>query len=333
VDILVFSDAPEIGASFRVRKNGKLVRDVRVLPWSEFRKMVRSVRCPTLCYLDLSRLESARRREVQRLASRADNVIYGLVDPEGSLEDVAEAFHQGAVDYLDKPALRKGITAERLRRVCAYLQRVNPQLLHAVGESSVADSPDGYIESGVDWSAIQTGREYTFHLMFIELDGKELMEKKYGVDNLSTALGSFRSYVEGFVKQYQGRLWNWFRFGGIVLFPFSHRGNQALTCLFRLMLFRHFYDVESSQFPNFLSFRAGMLIGNLSLDGSNTGTTVSDSLNSVFHLGQQFARPGNVYVTQEVLRHAHPVLAPFFTDAGVFEGRAILRMRLPVYGP
>jgi hypothetical protein len=332
VDVFVFSDVPGIAECLRLRKNGKLVRDVRVLPWSAYRRTLRSVQWPTLCYLDLSCLEAGKRREMQRLASRTENVIYGVVDPDGAVEDVSEAFHQGAVDYLDRAALHKGITAERVRRIRSSLERVNPEILHAASGDAGADSPDRYIESGSDWSAVQRGREYTFHLMFIELDGRELMEKKYGVDNLSTALGSFRNYLETFVKPYQGRLWSWFRFGGIVLFPFTRRGNQALTCVFRLMLFRHFYDVESSQFPNFLSFRIAMHLGNLSLEGSHTGNTVSDSLNSVFHLGQQFAGPGSVHVTQEVLRCANPVLGPFFTDAGVFEGRSIRRMRLPTHG-
>jgi len=332
MEILIFSGNPKIAAGFRLSKRSKLVTDVRVLAWSEFRAAVRSVRGPALCYLDLSSLEPGRLRECQRFLSRYESVAYGLVDPGRCIEDVAEAFHQGAVDYVDRTALQKGITAERLKRIRAYVEDANPHMLRGSSESGSHAGACGYIESPADWSSVRKGQEYTFHLMFVELDGKEIMEKKYGVDNLAAALSSFRNYLEGFVRSFEGRLWTWFRFGGVVLFPFNRGASQALTCVFRLILFKHFYDIESSYFPNFLSFRVAMHLGNLVYDGGNTGETVSDSLNSVFHLGQQYAEPGEVCITQEVLSHGPAVLQSFFTDAGTFEGRKIFRMRLPIHG-
>jgi hypothetical protein len=155
---------------------------------------------------------------------------------------------------------------------------------------------------------------------------------KYGLDILCTALTSFRNHAEGFVRPYQGRLWNWFHFGGIVLFPFSRGTGQASTCLFRLVLFKHFHEVESSLFPNFLSLRGAMHLGNPVFDKGNTGDTVSEGLNTVFPLGQQRAEPGNDYATGEVLDHGEWAPRRFFKDAGDFEGRKIFRMLLPVHG-
>jgi hypothetical protein len=128
-------------------------------------------------------------------------------------------------------------------------------------------------------------------------------------------------------------MWIWTRFGGIVLFPFSGADCPALSCLFRLVLFRHLYDVEGSQFPNFLSFRLALMIGNLTYTQRNVGSVVADSLNSVFHLGTQFAKPGQFYVTDDVLRFGHPALKGYFLEAGNFEGRRILRMRMPRHRP
>ncbi|MBN1838117.1 MAG: hypothetical protein JW820_19825 [Spirochaetales bacterium] len=337
MEILIVSDSPKTVSSFKLSRRSRLVSGVRILPWRDFRDAVRSVHGPALCYLDVSGLTAGRLREHQRLLSRYGNLAWALVDPAGAMEDAAKAFHEGAVDYVGKAALREGITAERLRRVQAYAERAGLGALSAdAGRPAGGQAAGGRVaagcESPADWSEIRAGGEYSFYLMFIELDGKELMEKKYGADNLSVALASFRTYLEGFVRPYQGRLWTWFRFGGIVLFPFSRDGSHAVTCLFRLMLFRHFYDIESSHFPNFLSFRVAMHLGNLVYDEANTGRTVSDSLNSVFHLGQQYASPGEVCVTQEVVKHGPPVLQDFFSDAGTFEGRKILKMRLPVHG-
>jgi hypothetical protein len=149
---------------------------------------------------------------------------------------------------------------------------------------------------------------------------------------LSIALASFRSYIDGFVRQFGGRIWMWSSFGGLVLFPFDAKSCPALTCSFRLMLFKHIYDIEGSHFPKFLSYRVVLHIGNILYMEENTGNIVSDSLNSIFHLGQQFARPGGFYVTDEVMQFSHPALRGFFLHAGTFENRRVLRMRQPVHG-
>jgi hypothetical protein len=123
----------------------------------------------------------------------------------------------------------------------------------------------------------------------------------------------------------------WFNFGGIVLFPFDAKTCPALTCGFRLMLFKHLYDIEGSHFPNFLSLRVVLQIGNTPYTEENTGHIVSESLNSIFHLGQQFAQPGNFIVTEEVVRFGQAALRDYFVEAGTFENRSILRMRLPIH--
>ena len=74
-----------------------------------------------------------------------------------------------------------------------------------------------------------------------------------------------------------------------------------------------------------------MMIGNLTYARENVGSVVSDSLNSIFHLGRDFAQRGHFYATDEVLRFGHPALKDYFLDAGHFEGRRILRMRMPLH--
>lgn len=332
MDILVFSDNPEVAESFRLKKGGRPLPGVQTLPVSELRRALGAAQGPVLCYLDVSGLSRDRLRECRRLLGRCARAAYGLLDPGRTITDVAEVFHQGAVDYLDGSALQGGLTAPRLKRIRGYLEGVNPRMLRPPNDPGSKANAGPYVESGSDWAGLIHGREYTFCHVFIELDGKELMQKKYGVENLSTALGSFRSYVEGFVKPYLGKVWFWARFGGIVLFPFDGTTNQALSCVFRLMLFKHFYDIESSLFPNFLSFRVAMHLGNLVWLEADPGNLVSDSLNTVFHLGQQFAKPGNAYATRQVLERGPRVLRAFFTDPQTFEGRRILRMRLPLHG-
>lgn len=323
MDVLVFTDSGQTAAAFPARGRGR----VRVAGWKDFRRELESLGEQALCYLDLETLPPSRLAACLRFLRSRPQLHFAFIDPQRRLADPARAFHDGAVDYLDRAALQLGVTQARLRRVLAFA-------LSRCAEDSPGlhlASTDGarYRLSGTDWSQVIQECEYSFFLLFIELDGKEEMEKKYGVKNLGIALSSFRSYIENAVKPANGRLWIWSGFGGLILFPFSGGESPALTCLFRLVLFRHLYDIEGSQFPNFLSLRLVLTIGNVMYSERNVGSIVSDSLNSVFHLGHDFARPGNFYLTEEVLRFSHPALKDYFLEAGCFEGRRMLRMRLP----
>jgi hypothetical protein len=327
VRVIVFSDNRRIEGSFRLR--GKSAGSLSFAGWKDFRRLVRDLREPALCYLDLAGLTRAKLASCIRLLGSNTELSYGLIDTGRRISDPARAFHDGAADYLDRPALRQGIDGKRLARVWGYSRRAARPLAPGLQPRSAART--AYIPSGSDWSQVSPGREYTFYLLFIELDGKEEMERKYGMRNLGIALSSFRSYIESSMKPYQGRIWIWTSFGGLILFPFDGKECPVLSGLFRLVMFRHLYDIEESSFPNFLSYRLALHLGNLVYSERNVGSVVSDGLNSVFHLGQRFARPGGFYLTEEALCFGPAVLKPFFLEAGEFEGRRILRMRLPVH--
>lgn len=325
--LLVLTENRRMKENFRVKRQAGLVSAVQFAPHGELLRLLAACDGPVLCYVDLAGVDERTVRGCLKTLSARENCAYGLIDAGRRIRDVARAFHEGAVDYLDRQGLREGVTAGRLRRVRSYLEGAQPELLERAAAGARELRTAGYLLSGSDWSAVVPGREYTFCMMFIELDGKEQMERNYGAENLSLALASFRKHIDGFVKPFGGRLWIWYSFGGLVLFPFNGDNCPALTCAFRLMLSKHFYDIEGSHFPNFLSFRLVLHIGNTPYVEADTGNVISDGLNSIFHLGQQFAEAGGCYATEEVLRFGHPALKEYFVEAGVFEGRRVRRLR------
>jgi hypothetical protein len=331
VNILVFSDSKKLPEKMKLRRRQGVVEDVRFAPFQEFAARLKAVDTPTLCYLDISTIEEKKIAGYLRRLRKKDHILYGIVDPTGKIKDVARLFHDGAVDYLNRRILANGAGTSRLKPILDYLRGTQPVVLDRIAASTNQRRQASYILSGSDWASVEPGREYTFSMMFVELDGKDQMERSFGAENLSIALSSFRAYIDGFVRKFGGRLWMWFSFGGIVLFPFDAKSCPALTCGFRLMLFRRLYDIEGSRFPHFLSIRLALQIGNTPYTKENTGHIVSDSLNSIFHLGQQFVRPGNFCVTEEVLEFGQPALRDYFVAAGTFEGKKILRMRLPIH--
>ena len=282
-----------------------------------------------MVYFDFSGLEQSDLEKHRRSLAKNRSIFFGALDPTQQITDVAELFHDGAVDYLGKAAIKEGISAKRIKKVRQYLERNRGDDLEQFETKPDAAQPFG--ESGEDWDKIVVGKEYTFCMMFIELDGAAEMEKKYGRKNLDIALSSFKQYIDISVKPFNGRIWIWSSFGGLVLFPLVPKKSDPVKCGFRIMLFKHLYDIEESVFPNFISLRIAVHIGRTVYTKINTGQIISDTLNSVFHLGQQHAKPGKFYMTEDVLRIRHPAFADYFVEDGTFEGRKIYRMRLALH--
>jgi hypothetical protein len=95
-----------------------------------------------------------------------------------------------------------------------------------------------------------------------------------------------------------------------------------------LMLNQRLISAEEFCYDFLVSFRVALHIGNTvyQLRG-DTGTIVSDSINSIFHLGQKFAEPGSLYLTEDVRPLLPAGLEKSFVSEGIYEGREILRMR------
>lgn len=330
MELYIFSDSDKIREI--VKTSGKSSQFEA--PAFMSRKSVEAVahRMPagTFAYIDVSGWESAEARRILWPLFRTGDVFWGLIDPEGSMTDVAELFHVGIVDYLGPQEVDEGLTNSRLGQVMQYLERMIPERIKELLQKGADDSYDEY-GSANSWDDIVPGQEYPFYFMFIELDGKEEMEQMYDRRNLETALASFKKNIENTVTPFNGRLWIWSRFGGIVLFPLDPDSADPLQCGFRLMLFKHLYDVEGSMFPNIISFRTALHIGSTVYQEGNTGQIISDTLNSVFHLGQQYTKEGNFYITEDVRRMSADTLQDYLEEVGTFEGRNILRMRVPVF--
>jgi hypothetical protein len=189
----------------------------------------------------------------------------------------------------------------------------------------------GYILSGSDWQKIRAGKEYTFCLMYINLDGKDRLKKNLSDDLISEADSGFRSYVEKSVAKSGGMLWIWNDFEGVVLFGFDGKECPAVLVGIRLMLSRTIYSVENSHFNVSLSFSIALHLGNTVYRRfGETGTIVSESINTVFNLGRKFGADGGFYLTRQVLEFSPPAIKESFIAAGRFEGFEIMRMRLPV---
>lgn len=294
-------------------------------PIKNFKKVLKQQETFSVVYLQLRK--SSYKRDSAYLIEQSD-LAACFLDPDKLVEDPGRLFLKGAADYIQGESICRIFNEKRLNELKSYLFRlrgINPrkQEIDVTEDTSLIPS-DG-------WNSIKPGNEYTFSMLFIEFDNIAEFEKMYDHRNLKEALAVFRQYVENQIQPFNGKIWIWTDFGGLVLFPYNSKTCYPALSAFKLVLNKFIHDVEDSRFPNFISFRLAMHLGNIIYKTKSTGNIVSDSVNSIFHLGRRFTPAGDFTLTPEIYRRIPHKIKKFFVPAGTFEGREIYRMKKPIF--
>ncbi len=317
--VYLFSTAKGIEKNFEALKKSKKYELV-VQPPSGMKKTVSKAPKGSVVYLDISTMAKADAAQAMKYLAKQDACRYGIIDAKGTAGDIAGLFHDGASDYLDAALLKKGLQPKRIERI---------EKFKAVegADQAAATARRNYTPSGKDWKGVQQGKEYTFCFMLVDLDNRNDL-KAGGPEQFTAITTAFKNYIEQAVAPFSGRIWIWMDFGGLILFPFDGKKCDAIEAGVRLMVNRMLMSAELINLDINLSYRIAMHIGNTVYKAKGqTGTIISDSINSVFHLGQKYAEPGGFYLTDEILLFTPAGLMNQFVPAGEFEGRNILRMK------
>ena len=330
--VVLFSKKPNPTRA-KLPRRSRSGPEVEAHPFSHMRRVLPTLEAGLLVYVDVSGLSDVERIRAIALLAKRPGLLFGLIDPASKVPDVASLFHAGAIDYIGREFRRTGLTAKRLEKVLAFAEATRPR-----AEPERPAEPAVALEG---WPGVVPGREHPFAFLFVEVDGADDMKRRYGQENLSHALDTFRAFIERIVPLHEGRIWMWTGFGGLTLFPLRATETRArwepsggyspVVCGLRIAMSRIFFDVEESPLPSRLSFRMALSVGSTIYREKDTGEIVSDSLNSIFHLGQKFARPGQFLLTEEALDLAPQRLRGACVPAGSFEGRRIHRMVTPWY--
>lgn len=181
--------------------------------------------------------------------------------------------------------------------------------------------------SGNDWKKITQGKEYTFSFMYIELDDQKEIKKRFPGNALEDFTRKFHNFVEQSVSDINGKIWMWADLGGLVLVPFDGETCPAVFKGFNMMLNRRIMSFENFDYDMLFSYRIAIHIGSTVYQSrGDTGRIVSDSVNSIHHLKQNFAGAGKMYLTEEAYKFIPRGFENYFVKAGTYEGREIYRM-------
>ncbi len=320
MDILFITDSSELIKILVKRR-------LTVVPSSEAAKTIRRIAAAAIVYIDPGS-PKINLDILLSLALKNKNVLPGIIDPKSKVKQIMHLIHRGVVDYISAQEIPRKLVPRHFNKIEAYIKkyRVESSLLYREQQLREANG-SGYIPVLHGWKDVSIGHEYTFSIMFIELDDREEMENRYGMRSLSKALEVFRTYIEKNVVAFGGKIWLWSNFGGIILFPFNANECNSILCGFRIFMCKYLHDAEESHFPNFISFRIALHLGNLYYQETNKGEVISDSLNTVFHLGQKYAEPGHFYLTEDIFKFGHAALKPYFRETNSYENRMIYRMK------
>ena len=309
----------------------------RLLSPADFKEAIKTAEQNDLVYFDVTGMEDKDiRRKLHKLTKTA-SLMAGILDPRGEIADPAEWFRLGASDYLGKLMLGQPYKPARiktLRRDSGLSESESTIKKAKQGQNLSAPSTDStYAEKLVphgDWNHVVTGKTYTFCFLFVEMDLTQDWKKKAGNTHLKKVKEAFHHHIARTVEPGNGRIWMWNEYGGVVLFPFLTSTYQAVYTSTRMVLNRLIISCEEFPFQTLISYRQALHLGETEYHKrGETGTIISDTVNFIFHLGQKFAKPGQLYMTQSIYDRVHQGFQELFVDDGTFEDRRIYRMRSP----
>lgn len=284
---------------------------------------------PDILYLDTAGLDLKEIRKRLKAFFQAGALTVGILDPRNGIIDPAELFHLGVSDYLGKQLLKDSFKPGRLKKVLEYSESFmedceEPSLGGPDGDTARPTLPGG------DWDKAEPGTCYAFTFLFVEMDLPQDWKKKAGTAHLKKVKELFHNHIKRAVEPSNGRIWMWNEFGGVALFPLVDNSSRVVQTAARLMLNRILHSVEEFPFKTVISYRMALHTGETVYHKrGETGTIVSDTVNFIFHLGQKFAEPGQLYITREIFDGMHPGFRSLFLPEGNFENREIFRMRSP----
>ncbi|MCX7680082.1 MAG: hypothetical protein N2316_12825 [Spirochaetes bacterium] len=294
--------------------------DVEWMPVSELKKKIETIPTGSLVYVDIFSLSDVETNKIIKLLEKRSHILWGIVDEKNAIKDPAELFHRGAVDYIGKEVIKLPLTSSRIRRISAF-KNIAVQKEFDKGVMQFQ-----YIPSGSDWSNVKEGEEYTFCMMFFELDHQLQLKKNSSEQQIKERSQIVHDFLEKMIKPINGKIWMWSQFCGIVLIPFDGKSCDVILTAVRMWLNRTIISIEECKLGLKISFRIVLHIGNtVYRERGNTGTIVSDSINSLFHLGQKFAKAGELLLTEEVTRFIPAGIKDLFVDAGMYERRNIYK--------
>jgi hypothetical protein len=289
-----------------------------------------------ISYIDVSGFSDAElKKTLTQIKKICRDTHWGIIDPKGSVKDIAALFFEGACDYLG-PGLLKGSKAIDSKRFKEVLQRSKVTTAAASDDEAAKPSAGaGFLKSGIKlpaanafpgWKKIETGKVMPFYLLYCSLQGKTALDSRLDDKTIANIHKRFLSLLSGYMQEGDGLLW--MNTGRDCLFIFPPRAKcaeAAIKACISIIVSAPLFVLETFGISIPSNFVFAMHYGTVTYKPpGKTGTIVSDAVNSIFHLGAKKSEPGRLTISGELPDVSIPAsLQDLFVPAGEYEGRKI----------
>jgi len=279
--------------------------------------------------MDISSFNDSEVKKVTNYITRQKRFDFGIIDPKNNITDPAVLFFHGASVYIGKTTITDDIKPGRVKKATNFYSIESAE--EDLSETAVFKNMPTML-SGHNWDKIKVGNEYTFGMLFIEIDMLPEWANKSGKEHIEEVMNFFYSHINKIIEPLNGRMWMKTDFGGLVLFPYDGSCTSIIIECIKLQMNRIIFSAEEYTYNTILTYKIAMDIGNTQyLTSGNTGNIISNSVNFIFHFGKQYAQAGNLYLTGRVHEDIPPGLMDIFYSVDRFQDRSVYRMKLPVY--
>lgn len=287
-----------------------------ILAEGTYKNLIKKMLKGSLVYIDIQEYEEDELTSLLQYLPRLDRYNYAIVDIKSRIKDIGSLFLNGASDYLSKTAMDKNLAMRRFKKAIEFYPM------------EVEDTPGEIPLSGKSWSKIKPGKEYTFCFFFIQMELKKDWLTKAGTDHKQEVKSQFYRHIESDVEKYGGKLWIREEFKQIALFPYDGADCESILLPMRLMLDRTIVSAERYSLEDIVEFSIVFHIGNTVYKKSgDTGNIISNDLNLIHHLSNNFGNKGDLLVTQNAAPYIPEGLMPMFTNMGNYKDIQIYRMK------
>jgi len=331
MQLIIFTGSPSLKKYFTGIEKSRSW-SLEILPHEDLRIKMKNTGSAELYLLDYASLDDEAKQKNLNFILRKSNTASGIIDRKNEIIDPAGILMRGS-DYISLSLLKDGIKPDRLNKSIEYHEIRTEKNISRADSEAAAGKPDSgskpnYIIPEGGWRGVKSGHEYTFLMLFTEISIPAELKKKSGSGHLNKLKQIFQAVIDRETAPHDGRIWIWNEYGGLVLFPFDGESVDAVIPAVKLLLNRVLISVEDFHLHSAINLRAAMHLGTTTYKTrGKTGTIISDSINSIFHLGTKFTPLDDLDITEEVYNLLPERIKELFCETGIFEDRNIFRLR------
>jgi len=291
----------------------KIDKDVSLYDLAEFTKVLKKIKDHEIIYVEFSKIPEENQKILKSLGKRPSK-SWAVLDPFGVQNDPAELFHLGAFDYLGPQFNKQPVEISRLKKA----------LLWAGWVKSSKVQTEKYEDFKL--TKLTVNKEYRMFFLLIDLYNPDNLRKKLGEKGVAQFCSVFQDFLKQMCVENGGVLWIQQEFSFLLVFPPSSVENAVFLGL-KLITSRSLFSIEKFDLKFILDIRASFHFGTAPWqEPGKTGNVVSDSINSLFHLGLKRAAANTLTFTENCLDSLPHRIKNLTKQIGEFEGRKIYQM-------